>query len=104
MIESGAITDQDDFQNIIDVYKDDYNALAMIRNLLKSDDPKYIALAMLVPKDNRSYNKKLLNDLRNNVDAHINPYTINSQTSMSLQDMAQFVNTRLNDNLEVIPW
>ena len=104
MIEAGAITDTEDFQNIIDVYKDDYNALAMIRNLLKSDDPKYIALVMLIPKDNREYNKKLLNDLRNNVDININPYTIKNQVSMSLQSMAQFVNDRLNDDLEVMPW
>lgn len=33
MIEAGAITNQEDFQNIINVYKDDYNALAMLRSL-----------------------------------------------------------------------
>lgn len=104
MIESGAITNQEDFKNIIDVYKDDYNALATIRNLITSSDFKYISLAMLIPKDDREYNKKLLNDLRNNVDVNINPYTINNQISMSLQSMAEFIQNRLGDNLEVIPW
>jgi len=104
MIEAGAITDPEDFKNIIDVYKDDYNALAMIKNLLKSDDPKYIELAMLIPKDNREYNKKLLNDLRNNVDININPHIIKNNVSMSLESMAQFVTDRLGDNLELIPW
>jgi hypothetical protein len=104
MIETGAITDSEDFKNIISVYKDDYNALATIRKLIKSDDPNYIELLGLIPKDNRANNKKLLNDLRNNVNAFINPYTIKSEVSMSLESMAQFVKDRLNDNLELIPW
>ncbi|MDB2160469.1 hypothetical protein PMX22_11695 [Clostridium butyricum] len=105
MLEAGAITDKNDFKNIVDVYKDDYNALAIIRNLLKSDDPKYIEISILIPKDNRDYNKKILNDLRNNVDAHINPYTINNElSSMALRGMIQFVTDRLNNNLEIIPW
>ena len=104
MIEAGAITDQEDFKNIIDVYKDDYNALATIRNILKSDDIKYIELAMLIPKDNRENNKRLLNQLRNNIDININPHIIKNNVSMSLESMARFVTDRLGDNLELIPW
>ena len=104
MIEVGAITEVEDFKNIIEVYKDDFNAVATIRNLLKSDNPKYIELSMLIPKDNREYNKKILNDLRNNVDVNINPHTISNYTSMALDGMIQFVNDRLGENLELISW
>ena len=101
MIEAGAITNKEDFKNIINTYKDDYNALATIKNLLGSGHPE---LAVLIPKDNREYNKKALNNLRNNIESYINPYTIKDSLTMNLQGMIDFINTRLKDDLSIIPW
>lgn len=101
MIEAGAITNQEDFKNIINTYKDDYNALATIENLLGLDHPE---LAVLIPKDNREYNKKALNDLRNNIGKYIDPYSIRESLTMSLLGIIDFINTRLEDDLTIIPW
>lgn len=101
MIEAGAITDKEDFKNIIEVYKDDYNALSTIRNILGTDTND-IELKMMVPKDSRAYNKKLLNDLRKNVDGYINPLVVKDSISMIMDSLLQFVEDRLNDDLEVI--
>ena len=113
MIESGAIHDRDDMQNIIDTYKDDYNAMATIKNIL-SKDPQALEFTGLIPVDNREYNKKLLGELKNNVDLHMNsgmtemgfntgyPLLGTSSTAMSMDSMAEFVNTRLADNLSLI--
>ena len=103
MIESGAITNREDFKNIIEVYKDDYNALATIRNLLGTDVDK-IGLSMLIPKDNREYNKKLLNGLRNNINDYINPYNIKDSLTMALGGTIEFIDTRLKDDFAIIPW
>jgi len=103
MIEAGAITNREDFKNIIEVYKDDYNALATIRNLLGTDKDK-LELYTLIPKDNREYNKKALNDLRNNIERYISPYTIKESLTMNLQSMIDFINIRLKDDLSIIPW
>lgn len=103
MIETGAITNKEDFKNIIEVYKGDYNALATIRNLLGSDEDK-LELYTLIPKDNREYNKKALNNLRNNIQSYINPYTIKNSLTMNLQGIIDFINTRLKDDLTIIPW
>lgn len=99
MIETGAITDKEDFKNIIDVYKDDYNALATIRNLCTN-----LELAVLIHKDNRDYNRKLLNDLRNNIENSINPFIVKDSVSLSLESMIQFIDTRFKDDFTVIPW
>ena len=101
MIEAGAITNQEDFKNIINTYKDDYNALATIENLLGLDHPE---LAVLIPKDNREYNKTALNDLRNNIGKYIDPYSIRESLTMSLLGIIDFINTRLEDDLTIIPW
>lgn len=103
MIETGAITNKEDFKNIIEVYKDDYNALATIKNLLGTDKDK-LELYTLIPKDNREYNKKALNDLRNNIESYINPFNIKDSLTMNLQGMIDFINTRLKDDLSIIPW
>lgn len=103
MIETGAITNQEDFKNIIEVYKDDYNALATISNLLGTDKDKLV-LYTLIPKDNREYNKKALNNLRNNIQSYINPYTIKNSLTMNLQGIIDFIKTRLKDDLTIIPW
>jgi len=103
MIETGAITNKEDFKNIIEVYKDDYNALATIKNLLGTDKDK-LDLYTLIPKDNREYNKKALSDLRNNIESYINPFNIKDSLTMNLESMINFINTRLKDDLSIIPW
>lgn len=115
MIETGSITNKEDFKNIINVYKDDYNALATISNLIGPDKDK-LELYTLIPKDNREYNKKALNDLRNNIERYINPInTMNSfdikdeligqnSLTMALDSMVQFINTRLKEDFTIIPW
>lgn len=103
MIETGAISDKEDFKNIIEVYKDDYNALATIKNLLGTDKDK-LELHTLIPKDNRQYNKKALNDLRNNIENNINPFNTKDSLTMALVGMIHFINVRLKDDLSIIPW
>ena len=103
MIEAGAITNREDFKNIIEVYKDDYNALATIKNLLGTDKDK-LELYTLIPKDNREYNKKALNDLRNNIESYINPFNIKDSLTMNLESMINFINTRLKEDFTIIPW
>lgn len=103
MVESGAITSKEDFKNIIEVYKDDYSALATIKSLLEKNSNN-LELLMLIPKDNRDYNKKILNDLRNNIGSYINPFNIKDSLTMSLDCMIQFINTRLKDDFILIPW
>lgn len=103
IIESGAITNQEDFQNIINVYKDDYNALAMLRSLAVNCEKVY-GFSVLIPKDNREYNKKSLNDIKNNIQKYISPYSIRESLTMSLLGIIDFINTRLKDDLTIIPW
>ena len=103
MIEAGAITNQEDFQNIINVYKDDYNALAMLRSL-SSKCEKIYGFSVLIPKDNRGYNKKSLNNLRNNIEIHMSPYRIKESLSTGLESNITFIKTRLKDDLTIIPW
>lgn len=103
MIEAGAITNQEDFQNIINVYKDDYNALAMLRSLAVKCEKVY-GFSVLIPKDNREYNKKSLNDLRNNIGIHMSPYRIKESLSTGLEGNINFIKTRLKDDLTIIPW
>lgn len=100
MIETGAITDKEDFKNIIEVYKDDYNALATIGKLVASN----IELSAELPKDNRQYNKKVLNDLRSNIEKYINPSNILNSMTMVLESLIQFIQDRLRDDFTVIPW
>lgn len=113
MIETGSISNREDFQNIIDVYKNDYNAIATIKNVMKESSINLEILA-LIPIDNREYNKKLINDLRNNIDININSNTLkssdlylslydtSSSVSLSLSSMSEFIRNRLGENLELI--
>ncbi|WP_338597013.1 hypothetical protein [Clostridium baratii] len=101
MIETGAITNLEDFKNIIEVYKDDYNALATISNLVRADRPY---LLMSIPVDNREYNLKLLNDLRNNIDNNINAYDVINDMSLVFSGLIHFIETRFRDDFIVIPW
>ena len=73
MLEIGAIREKDDIQNIIDNYKGDYNALAMIKDLLqRSTDEAVKACTFMIPQDNREKNKRLLEQLMKNVNDQIN--------------------------------
>lgn len=113
MIEFGAIHDRDDMYNIIETYKDDFNAMATIKNIL-SKDPQNLEFVGIIPLDNREYNKKLLGDLRSNVELLMNPgmtvmgmktgYPLlgASSVSLSMDRMTDFVNTRFNDDLSLI--
>ncbi len=104
MIETGAITSREDFKNIVDVYKDDYNAIAMLRRLLESNGD--VALIDLLPTDNREYNKKLLNDLKSNIKQFISDRIGSNDDiaiiSISLTSMHEFIDTKLNDDFTVI--
>lgn len=106
MLEMGAVTEKEDVQNIIDTYTGDYSALALIKAvLIKSENIALKDCALLIPADNREYNRRLLGQLRDNVDQNINIYTFNqglASVSMSLDGMIQFVTDRLGDNLELI--
>ncbi|EGT3618941.1 MULTISPECIES: hypothetical protein [Clostridium] len=101
MIEKGVITDSEDFKNIIEVYKDDYNALATIRKLINSER---VDLLILIPKDNREYIKKSLNDLKNNIDNYISQYQIQNDMNLVFNGMINFIENRLRDDLSIISW
>jgi len=106
MLEMGAVTEKEDVQNIIDTYMGDYSALALIKTVLaKSESIALKDCALLIPADNREYNRRLLGQLRDNVDQSMNIYTFNqglASVSMSIDGMIQFVTDRLGDNLELI--
>lgn len=106
MLEMGAVTEKEDVQNIIDTYMGDYSALALIKAVLvKSENIALKDCALLIPADNREYNRRLLGQLRDNVDQSMNIYTFNQglvSVSMSIDGMIQFVTDRLGDNLELI--
>ncbi|WP_418881065.1 hypothetical protein [Waltera sp.] len=116
MLEVGAIREEDDIKNIIDTYADDYNALALIRTMLqKSKDEQIQEFTVLIPADNREENKKLLSQLRGNVDTYINADNVKATSkswnafnqgttsvSASMDSMAEFVENRLDDNLKLL--
>lgn len=102
MIETGSISNREDFKNIIDAYKNDYNALAIIKNLVNADGDK-LALIDLLPSDTREYNKKILRDLKNNINRFINPLNIDDDyVELSLISMREFVENKFDENLEVM--
>lgn len=73
MLEKGVITEKEDVQNIIDTYTGDYSALALIKTVLvKSENATLRDCALLIPADNR----RLLGQLRDNVDQNINIFTM----------------------------
>jgi hypothetical protein len=112
MLEIGAIREREDIQNIIDTYAGDFNALSVIAEILKnSGDEVLRSYASLVPEDNREKNRRLLNQLRENVDIHINLNTLQNtasfdrgltSVSMGIDGMSTFVRDRLGDNLELL--
>lgn len=106
MLEMGAVTEKEDVKNIIDTYMGDHSALALIKTVLaKSESIALKDCALLIPADNREYNRRLLGQLRDNVDQSMNIYSFNQglvSVSMSIDGMIQFVTDRLGDNLELI--
>ena len=106
MLEMGAVTEKEDVQNIIDTYTGDHSALALIKTVLvKSENIALKDYDLLIPADNREYNRRLLGQLRDNVDQSMNIYTFNQGligVPMSIDGMIQFVTDRLGDNLELI--
>lgn len=116
MLEMGAVTEKEDVQNIIDTYTGDYSALALIKTVLVNSDKEVLKdCALLIPADNREYNRRLLGQLRDNVDQNINISTLQAVSKswnsfnqgligdpMSIDGMIQFVTDRLGDNLELI--
>ncbi len=116
MLELGAIHEKEDIQNIIDTYAGDFNALSMIKKILKnSKDETLVLYASMVPEDTRDRNKQLLNQLKGNVDKYINVETLKASSkawnafnqgatgvSTSMDSMAEFVENKLSDNLELL--
>ena len=115
MIENKAISRPEDMQAVVETYKGDYTALALIRHrLLKSDDTNIRAYASEIPSSNRSRNISLLEQLKANIDKYI---TINAvqaaskswnvfnqgltDVSNSMDSMTQFLQTKLNDDLSL---
>ncbi len=114
MLELGAVQEKEDLQNIIDTYAGDFNALAVIKKVLKNSGNKVLQ-DVVIPEDNREKNKQLLAQLRENVDRNINIETIKTvskgwnafnqgltDVSASMESMAEFVETRLGDDLELL--
>ena len=85
MIENKAISRPEDMQAVVETYKGDYTALALIRHrLLKSDDTNIRAYASEIPSSNRSRNISLLEQLKANIDKYI---TINAVQAASSPGM-----------------
>lgn len=115
-LELGAIREKDDIQNIIDMYSGDFNALAMIKKILKnSNDEAVVSYASMVPEDKRDRNKQLLNQLKCNVDTYMSINTLKTASrawnsfnrgltgvSASMDSMAEFVETKLGDDLKLL--
>lgn len=111
MLELGAIQSTEDLQNIVNTYKDDFNAMAVIKTVATEKGID----GVIFPVDNRERNRQLLNQLRGNVDLYISNErlkgiprkwnTFNQNTtdiSVSMDSMAEFVEMRLGDNLELL--
>ena len=75
--------------------------MATIRTLIDSDK---VDLLTLIPKDNREYIKKSLNNLKNNIDNYISQYQIESDMSLIFNGMIDFIENRLRDDLSIISW
>ncbi len=111
MLELGTIQSTEDLQNIVDAYKEDFNAMAVIKTIATKKGID----GVIFPVDNRERNRQLLNQLRGNVDLYINNERLKSisrtwntfnqgttNVSISMDSMAEFVDTRLGDNLELL--
>lgn len=116
MLELGAIHEKDDIKNIIETYTGDFNALAVIKNmLLQSKDEILVECAAMIPEDNREKNKNLLHQLRGNVDNYINisavqglikscdPFNLGvNSVCLGIDGLIQFITDRLGNGLELL--
>lgn len=110
MLEIGAIRSEEDIKNIVEYYKDDYNALSAIRNIISknANDFSTVNILELIPEDNREKTQNLLIQLKTNIDNYISssafPNTMgtNTMTPLGIDGIIVFVSERLNDNLELI--
>ena len=75
--------------------------MATIRTLINSER---VDLLTLIPKDNREYIKKSLNNLKNNIDNYISQYQIENDMSLIFNGMIDFIENRLRDDLSIISW
>lgn len=114
MLELNAIQEKEDLQNIIDAYAGDFNALSVIERVLKKNKNELLN-DVTIPKDNREENKRLLNQLRKNVDSYISIESLHSSSkawntfnqghtdvSTSMDSMSEFIEKRLGDDLELL--
>lgn len=114
MLEMGVIREKEDIQNIIDSFTGDFNALAVIRKVLEqSTDEAISGCAMMVPKDNREQTRRLLGQLKNNMDRDISIQAacdaLHTQYNqdfdpvpLGIGGMLQFITDRLDENLELL--
>ncbi|MEZ3426495.1 MAG: hypothetical protein K1W13_03675 [Lachnospiraceae bacterium] len=114
MLELGAVREQEDIQGIIDSFAGDFNALSVIRKILENSNDEEIAqYSSLVSKDNREYCRRLLGQLKNNIDRDINMQAVHDNLFaeynqplggilLGIDGMLQFVTERLDDNLELL--
>ena len=117
MIESGGISRKEDMQAIIDTYRGDSMAISAIRNVIPeqaSDKDNAVEWSSVLPKDNRDYNMKLLEQLKGNVDNYMNVSRLNdhaagiedsfndASVSLSMESMSEFVEGRFTDDFSLI--
>ncbi|MCH5300953.1 MAG: hypothetical protein J1E56_06505 [Ruminococcus sp.] len=109
MLEMNAIYSEDDIKNIVDTYKDDYNAMSAIRSLVNKNTNGFenANIIALIPNDNREKNISLLNQLKSNVDKYIsssafpNSFGTETMTALGIEGMSAFVSERLSDDLQL---
>lgn len=118
MLELGAVGNVEDFKNILEVYTDDPNAMAMIKELInKSGNESLMQCMSGLSIDVREDSRRLLGQLRGNIDKYVSLKVLRNpvkkswnsfngadlgNVSASLDSMIRFVDERLNDNLEII--
>ena len=106
-IENGYVSQPEYVQAIVSAYKNDSVALAALRDtFLKAGNKD---LAALVPAGNEGKNIQLLQQLRSNIDRYVSAEFLQSKsnwslatTTMSIDSMCQFVDTRLSDDFSLI--
>lgn len=115
-IELGAISNNAEFKNIISAYEQDYFALSTIKAALKESSlEKNKEYIQYVPINTTEKGIELLNQLKANLDRYINIEHIEflhknwnlfnppfGDFYSSINGMIDFIETRLNDNLELI--
>ena len=110
MLEMGAISSEDDIKNIVETYKDDYNALSAIRKIASDNFTGFESakILSLLPEDNRDKNINLLNELKDNIDRYINPQSFPTPAgataiqSLQIYSLTNSVQELFDDKLKLI--